>query len=155
MTTARDIMHPNPTTVSPEQGVLEAVRCLVKKGYSGAPVVDAGGQLVGILSERDCIAALAAAAFHDSPEESVAQRMSERPLTVAPDVDVFRLAMLFVEHPFRRVPVVEGGRVVGLVARRDLMAALSHLSDRTHSHTEVYDAIAGRRGIHNPLSDAG
>ncbi len=153
MATAREIMHPDPVTVTPDMPVLDAVRTLVRKGYSGAPVVDASGTLVGILSERDCIAALAAAAFHDTPGETVASRMSGHPKTVSADADVFRLAMLFVEHPFRRLPVVENGRVIGLVARRDLMKALDKLVDSPTSHTETYDAIAANRGIHNPFSD--
>ncbi len=155
MKTARDIMCSKVLSVRPGDPVVQVVRMLIRKGFSGAPVVDDEGHLVGILSERDCIEAIAGAAFHNTPVETVGQRMARDVVSVNPADDIFRLTMAFVSHPYRRLPVVEDGRLVGLITRRDLMAALDKLiASPRHSRTEVYDAIAKREGIHNPFGDA-
>lgn len=105
-----------------------AVERLVDFGVSGAPVVDDEGRLVGILSEKDCIRTLAAAAYHEAPPGTVGQHMVRRVDTVSPEADLFHVAYHFHEMPYRRLPVVDAaGRLVGLVTRRDLVRGLSRI----------------------------
>lgn len=110
--------------LAPEQPVLAALEALIGRGISGAPVVDADNRLLGVLSEYDCLRVMAGAVFHSIPEGQVSQYMSRDVETVTPAVDLFRVAAMLQEGRFRRLPVVDDGRLVGIVARRDVLRAL-------------------------------
>src|SRR5690606_10558010 len=132
----------------PQWTIEHAIRALMRHGYSGAPVVDADGKLLGVLSEQDCIQFLASAAFHSMPSGLVADAMHRDVLTVLPTTELFRLTYLFHENPYRRIPVVdEQGALLGLVARRDLLRALDKILERRDTgHLESsYEAIQKHR----------
>jgi CBS domain-containing protein len=106
------------------QSVAEAIELMVRSRISGAPVLNADGKLVGVISEFDCMKALAASSFyHDGlPTMSDVSDLMSRDLhTVTPDTDVFTIAHMFIKHRIRRVLVVEDGRLRGLVSRRDVL----------------------------------
>jgi len=128
--TARDIMTRSLVTLRPEMPAAEAAAILVRRGISGAPVVDEEGSLIGLLSEHDSLRAVAAAEYegdnHDRVE-SVADLMTRECLTVTPDLDLFGLAHEFLRKRVRRFPVVEGGRLIGQVSRRDALRAALEL----------------------------
>lgn len=130
--TARDLMTSSVVRLRPDMPVLDAVTILHDRGFSGAPVVDEDQRLVGILSELDTLRVLAAAAFHDRPDGVVADRMSTDVVTVGPEDDVFALVTLIDERGLKRLPVVEDGRVIGLVTRRDVMDALAGVVRALH-----------------------
>jgi CBS domain-containing protein len=121
----RDFMTKNPLSVSPETEIMRAVHLLVAKDISGLPVTDAQGRLVGILTERDCIAVALQAGYFDELGGRVEQYMTTPVETVEPDSSLMDLAELFARSPFRRCPVVEEGRLVGLICRRDILRALT------------------------------
>jgi CBS domain-containing protein len=126
--TVRTVMTRSLVTLHPDMSAVEAARTLVRKSVSGAPVVDEEGNLVGLLSEFDCLQAVASAEYemdsHDSIE-TVGQLMTkvEECHTVSPDLDLFGLAHEFVQLRVRRFPVIEDDRLVGQVSRRDALAA--------------------------------
>jgi CBS domain-containing protein len=133
-------------TVSATDKVEQAIRALLKSGHSGAPVVDASGGLVGVLSEHDCIAALAQAAADRWPLGTVADHMTRDVETASPVEDVFALSTKFNAGRHRRLLVVDDGRLVGLISRRDLLRALESFEARAESphQDSTYEAIEKR-----------
>ena len=121
----RDFMTKNPLSISPETEIMRAVHLLVAEDISGLPVTDAQGRVVGILTERDCIAVALQAGYFDELGGRVEQYMTTPVETVEPDSSLMDLAELFARSPFRRCPVVEEGKLVGLICRRDILRALT------------------------------
>jgi CBS domain-containing protein len=121
----RDIMTTDLLNVTPETEIMRAVHLLVTEDVSGLPVVDQQGMLLGILTERDCIEVALHAGYFDEMGGSVEQYMTTPVESVNPDSTLMDLAELFAHSPFRRCPVVEEGKLVGLICRRDILRALS------------------------------
>lgn len=121
----RDFMTKNPLSISPETEIMRAVHLLVAEDISGLPVTDAQGRLVGILTERDCIAVALQAGYFDELGGPVEQYMTTPVETVEPDSSLMDLAELFARSRYRRCPVIEEGRLVGLICRRDILRALT------------------------------
>lgn len=126
-TTARDLMTRDPYALPAKMPIFEAAGILLREGHSGAPVVD-GDRLVGVLSEHDLIRALSVVEQRKTPEGAVADWMTADPDTVSPDAAVHAIARYFERNRVRRAPVVEGGRLVGLVARQDVVRALHRIA---------------------------
>ncbi len=123
---ARDIMTKKLTCLSEDDLVYDAVRKLLARKISGAPVIDSRRRLVGVLSEKDCIRA-AMRAYHDGlPSPNVGQVMTREPVSVKEETNVVTIAHLFATSPFRRIPVVrEGDVLIGQISRRDLLKAVA------------------------------
>ncbi len=124
---ARDFMVTKLITLSPEMKMLEAAKLLLKNRISGAPVVDAAGDLIGVFSERDVMSALLDAVYDDLPEAEVRNYMSRDLRTITEETDLLSVAQIFQTQGFRRLPVVRDGKLVGQVSRRDVMAAVTKL----------------------------
>jgi CBS domain-containing protein len=121
---ARDIMKTHLVTLRGEESILSAAQTLVKHQLSGAPVVDQDYKLLGIMSERDCLLPLVDSAFESDPIPTVAARMTKDLRTVGPETDVMTIAQEFAQHPIRRLMVVEEGKLLGMVSRRDFLKAV-------------------------------
>jgi CBS domain-containing protein len=127
MLTAADIMTRRPVTLRSDASILEAIKVLLRRDISGVPVVDSSGGLVGILSERDCLRVIAVGEYSATDHErlrAVSEFMSHPTYTVTPEVGIYSLADFFLTHHERRLPVIEHGRLVGLVSRRDVLGGL-------------------------------
>jgi len=111
-------------TVTPEMEIRRAVHLLLKHGVSGVPVVDEAGMLKGMLTERDCIEVVLHASYHDEPGAAVEKYMATQVMSVGPDANLMDVAELLVTCPHRRFPVVDEGRLVGLISRCDVLRAL-------------------------------
>ena len=120
----RDYMDRNFVRLHPEQNVYEAIDLFLQKRITGAAVVDDEGAIVGILSEKDCLATMSEGVYENVPGGTVREYMSEVVLTVPPDMDVITLAHTFLKQVFRRLLVVEDGKLVGQITRRDLLRAI-------------------------------
>lgn len=120
-----DFMTTDVLTVTPETEIMRVVHLLVANDISGLPVVDAHGGLLGIVTERDCIEVALHAGYYDELGGRVEQYMTREVTTVGPDATLMDLAELFARSPFRRCPVVEDGRLVGLICRRDILRAMT------------------------------
>src|SRR5919201_1136432 len=103
--TVRDIMDPDPVTVSPADDVETVVRLLRRHELPGVPVVNEGGRCVGIVTEADLV--------------------MEDPVTIEPSASVAQAGRLIVHRGHNRLPVVEHGRLVGVVTRVDVLEALT------------------------------
>jgi CBS domain-containing protein len=104
-------------TVEPDARLAEAARRMAQRGVGAVLVLD-GERLAGILTERDLLKAVAAG-FTD--EARVSEWMTKQPETVEPDESTDQAASLMIHGGFRHLPVVEGGRAIGILSIRDLM----------------------------------
>ncbi|MDH3924442.1 MAG: CBS domain-containing protein [Xanthomonadales bacterium] len=120
----RDHMTKNPVTLLPDTEILEAAHRLIDNDISGAPVLDKHGRLVGVLTERDCMRVAMQAGYHGEPGGQVKDFMSQNPQWIGPEQSILTLADLFINGRFHRYPVVDNGRLVGVISRRDVMRAL-------------------------------
>lgn len=125
----RDYMTPADKLVkfAPHTEVMAAINLLVKHHISGSPVVDEAGKVVGMLSEMDCMQVGLIAAEDTCVAGPVSQFMKENVISVSPDDSLTQLAQMFLTKPFRRYPVMEGGRLVGQISRSDVLKAISSL----------------------------
>ena len=135
----RNYMTTRLVTLSKDMDVYFAIGLLLKNEISGAPVIDDDNNLVGILSEKDCLRIFANDSFYDMPGGPVSRFMTDVVLTVTPSTDLFAVAGKFLKHNFRRMPVVEGKNLVGQISRRDVLRAIH---DET-SHDFDSDDING------------
>jgi CBS domain-containing protein len=121
MMTAAQIMTSDIVTVGPDTSVQEATDLLLDNEISGLPVTDAERQLVGVISEF----ALLATVYDSQVQcETVAQHMTKDVMTVDVDDPISYVADLFIMHRIRRLPVMNNGRLVGVIARRDVLRVL-------------------------------
>ena len=123
----RDYMTQSLITFRPEQDVIEASLMLAEKRISGAPVVDDTGNLAGALSDTDCIRAMLKFGFDPDWRGLVSEFMSPEVATVDIDDSILDVAQRFVEIRYRRYPVLEDNRVVGVVSRADVLRALERI----------------------------
>jgi CBS domain-containing protein len=116
-----DVMRPEFVEVAPEDTLGEVAERMTAKSV-GAVVVKDFGRLIGILSERDLLRAMAARVH--SSEARVRQWMTADPVTAPEDMDVEEAARVMLEHGFRHLPVLSAdGQVVGVVSLRRVVAA--------------------------------
>lgn len=129
--TAADIMARTESTFSPETDVYEALQSLLSQKLTGAPVVDADGGLLGMLTERDCLRVLVRGALDGVAGGPVHDHMTSPAVSIGPTTSVYEIVHLFLTRPYRKLPVVdEAGRVIGQVSRRDTLIALDSLRDQ-------------------------
>jgi len=124
----KDYMARTLVTFKPETDVLDAVHELVKHRIAGAPVVDDAGNLLGMLSELDCLRIALHAGYHGDWGGPVSEFMSDGVETVDGEMSIIDLAQVFLDTKFRRFPVVERNRLIGQISRRDVLRALEHLA---------------------------
>lgn len=122
-TTARDFMVKKLVTLQPEMDVLEAVQRLLKNKISGAPVVGPKGELIGIFTEKCAMQVLLDAAYEQLPTNKIRLFMDDKPQSIAPGTQLLSIAQVFLLTTHRQLPVVEEGRLIGQVSRRDVMRA--------------------------------
>ncbi|MFZ7089941.1 CBS domain-containing protein [Primorskyibacter sp. 2E233] len=104
-----------------ETPIREATARLVEVHASAAPVVDATGQLIGIITEKDCFRPALNASYYQQWSGTVAERMSVEVATIDAEADFVTAAEAFLDRPFRSYPVMQNGELVGLLDRADLL----------------------------------
>lgn len=124
----KDYMVVSLITFSPSMDVMQAIDVLVKNRVSGAPVVDDHGNLVGLLSEKDCMKVAIQAGYYEELGGLVEDYMTKNVVTVESESSVLDLAKMFLEKGPRRYPVVEDNRLVGQISRRDVLRAFMEMN---------------------------
>jgi CBS domain-containing protein len=119
-----DFMDKSFATVHPDTPMQKAIKLLIKKKLTGVLVVDAEKQLLGVLSETDCLKILLRHGFDRLPDDVVESYMHAVPRTVESTLDIIRAAQIFVENPFRRLALVDAGELVGQITRRDIVKGM-------------------------------
>jgi CBS domain-containing protein len=123
--TVREFMDKFVDTLAPETDIMEAVDFLLEKRVTGALVANSKGELVGILTESDCLKLLTlGGADHEAPKGKVKDFMTSEVETIPPTMDIYYVAGLFMLKDFRRFPVVEDGRIVGAITQFDVLRAV-------------------------------
>lgn len=112
---------------SPEDDILHAMRVLLDKKISGAPVLDESGKLIGILSMKDCMEIVYNTAYHQDWGGKVEQYMSREVEHIEADTSILTAAEKFLNSNFRRFPVLRNGQLVGQISRHDILRALDQL----------------------------
>lgn len=148
---ASDIMTPNPVTVAPEASVVEAIRIMLQRRFSGLPVVNAAGEIIGIITEGDLLrrsetgtqrkrprwiefiigpGKLASEYAHASGHK-VEEVMTTQVQTIPEDMPVDQIVKVMEQHRVKRLPVIKNGRLVGIVSRANLLRALASVMRET------------------------
>jgi CBS domain-containing protein len=131
----RDIMTEQPRVVTADTPLRQAAQDMVRAGIGGLPVVDAGGRVIGMLSERELMRHLLSAYLQgasggaattppDAARRLVRDVMTRQVLCVSPDQPLAEVASIMTSKDVDRVPVVSGGELVGLLTRGDIVRKL-------------------------------
>jgi CBS-domain-containing membrane protein len=151
MLQARDIMTTEVLTVTPETSIAELSKILENRQIGGVPVVAKDGRLVGVITQNDLVEqarelelppAINILDFHvylQIPSHlfhrvekmlgtTVADVMSPKPLTVGPDEPLSQIAAIMAKQKIHTIPVLEGGKIVGIIGKMDLIRALARES---------------------------
>ena len=128
-----DYMTTNLITFSPEQSVLEVMNTLIKYKISGGPVVNRKKELMGIISETDCIKQISESRYYNLPmsEIKVEKHMATDVETIDGNMNVFDAAQKFLNSKRRRFPIVEHGKLVGQISQKDVLKAALALNGQT------------------------
>ncbi|MBI4427231.1 MAG: CBS domain-containing protein [Candidatus Magasanikbacteria bacterium] len=139
----KDVMYTDVVCLKNDMNFLEAAELFLQNKISGAPVLDSAGNLAGVLSEKDLFRALYPSyqSFYQNPtpflnekeleetaqdakEKTIDQIMSRRVVTTTPNTHVLKVGGLMIASGIHRVPVVENGKVVGMVSRGTIYRAV-------------------------------
>lgn len=112
-------------TLTPDTTVVNAVAELLRHDLSGAPVLDDAGRLIGVITAKDCFRAALHSSYYQGAHEIVADYMTKDVETLDAGIDLVTAAQRFLDSDFRRFPVLEEGRLIGMIMRLDLLRALN------------------------------
>jgi CBS domain-containing protein len=116
-------------TIGPDMQIMKAVDYLLRHRVTGVPVVDSDGSLLGIITETDLLKLVTEGIQGQPPTDAtVSEYMSTDVVTVPPTMDIYYVAGIFLKNKFRRLPVVEDGKIVGAITRFDLLRVVQALS---------------------------
>jgi CBS domain-containing protein len=121
---AKDYMQSRPITFTADMMVQAAVEKFLNSHQLGGPGVDGQGHLIGWISEQDCIAVLLKEAYHCEQVAQVKDVMRKEVLSVGPDTSILSLAEMMMGQKPKIYPVVEEGRLLGVISRHDVMQAI-------------------------------
>ena len=125
--TIKDVMATKLITFSPETLIGSAIQSFLENKISGAPVVDEKGNLVGMLSEKDCLWTLLESSYYNNLSGYVKDYMSTELTTINLYDSLSEVVQKFLDLRFRRFPVLQNGKLVGQISRRDVLKAVSNL----------------------------
>lgn len=121
-----DYMTTKLITFKPEQSVQEVIETLIKNRISGGPVVNEKNELIGIISEGDCIKHISESKYYNMPMDrshSVENNMITEVETIDKDMNIFDAANKFISSRRRRFPIVENGKLIGQISQKDVLKA--------------------------------
>ncbi len=124
---ANELMDTAFITLEPTLDIYDAMDILLSRSLTGAPVVK-NGLLVGIISEKDCLRLAAIDAYDNMLAGGpVSEFMTSNVLTLAPDTSLSAAAKLFVDLPFKKIPVLDEGRLIGMLRRNRVLASIQEM----------------------------
>jgi len=129
----RDFMSIGLTFFRPEQTIPEVIEILINNRISGGPVVNEKHELVGIISEGDCIKQLSDSQYYNMPIENikVGDCMIKDVETIDGNTSIFDAAKLFLDAKRRRFPIVENKKLVGMISQKDILKASLKINAQT------------------------
>lgn len=120
----RDYMQSSLQAISANTSVREVVDHLLKWNITGAPVVDERMVVIGFVSEQDCIKEMLNSAFYSEDSALVTSIMRSDVLSVSPDTSILEIAETMLGNKPKNYPVIDQGKLVGLINRRHILMAL-------------------------------
>lgn len=128
-----DYMSENLVTFRPDQTIGEVTHILIQKKISGGPVLDSDGNLVGIISEGDCLKEVVKGKYSNVPNHPgvVSDHMVRNVITIEPDINILEAAAKFLSMKVRRFPVMKDGKLIGQISQRDILRAVESLKNET------------------------
>lgn len=120
----RDCMPRHSLSFRADTDLMRAIELLLEHRLSAAAVVDEHGVLIGLLSEGDCLRGMLSGSYYDAVGGTVAAYMDTAVESVGPEADIIAVAERFIDGGRHRLPVVEDGRLLGLVSRHDVLRAI-------------------------------
>lgn len=117
-------MDHDPHAIQHTANIREAVESLIKANVLGAPVVDANNKVMGFISEHDCMSDMLNGSFYHQAPKLVADVMFQNPMVVSPDTSILELAERMMNAKPKNYPVIDDGRLVGLISRSNVLKAL-------------------------------
>jgi CBS domain-containing protein len=120
-----DYMATDLLVLPPDMEINGAVRILLDRGFSGAPVVDQDRRLLGVLSKKDCLRAALNASYYQQWGGLVRDYMTAPVQTLEAELDLVQAVEVFLSSHYRRFPVLRDGALVGQISRADLLRAMS------------------------------
>ena len=129
----KDYMTTNLITFKPDQSVEDVIDSLIKNRISGGPVVNNNNELIGIISEGDCIKQISESRYYNMPlnDSSVEKHMVTNVETIDGNMNIFDAASKFLESKRRRFPIVEHGKLIGQISQKDILKAALKLKGHT------------------------
>ena len=131
MTEISNIMETNVVTVDRDTPILEAIETLVRRNFTGLPVVDKKNHVIGIVTEKDVLALALSIRYKTYDSNTISAKVEDFMTTDVVTVDVNepfkQICTNLMKHPFRRIPITEKGKVVGIVSRKDIIAYIMHI----------------------------
>lgn len=122
--TVREHMTKNPVLFTPDMDVFAAIRELLSRKITGAPVVDSRRKLIGVFSETDCMRVAVSASYHEDMPGKVKEFMTTDFKAVDCETSIVEVADMFTKSPLRHFPVLEEGHLIGVISRVDILKAI-------------------------------
>ncbi len=120
-----EFMTRSHVCLKPDTDIYEAVHLIVKHKVSGACVTDEDNNLVGIISEKDCLKLANQDAYESTPHGGpVSNYMTTNVVTLTPESGLNETAEIFINNPYKKLPVLQGKKLVGVVRRHDVLAVI-------------------------------
>lgn len=139
----KDVMTQNVVTVAPEESVEVAARTLTQYNIGALPVCGAGGKLCGVVTDRDLVTRCIAS--NRSPgKTSVRDVMTGQVIAAQPDMDIGVAAHLMGRQQVRRLPVVDNGKLCGMLSLGDLACRENSIMDAADALSDITDNISNR-----------
>jgi len=125
----KDYMTRDLITFKPSQSVEEVVETLIKHKISGGPVVNENNELIGIISEGDCIKQISESRYYNTPtqDSQVENHMVKNVETIDGNLNIFDAANKFLSAKRRRFPIIEDGKLIGQISQKDILKAAMQL----------------------------
>ncbi|MDT8310719.1 MAG: CBS domain-containing protein [Methylophaga sp.] len=120
----KDHMNGTKLTFTPDMDVLRAIHQLIEFKVSGAPVIDHHGNLIGFLSEKDCMQVALNAAYQGESAGKVSEYMHHSVETIDYQASIIDAAEIFLQKAFKCMPVIKENRLVGSITRQNILKAL-------------------------------
>jgi CBS-domain-containing membrane protein len=153
--TAADIMDRSELTLAVGDNIDVAMNRMLKASLTGAPVVDSDGVLCGMLTEKDCLGALVSEAIDGSPGGRVCDYMTTPAESITPKTILLDIVQLFLNRPYRKVPVVDPmDHVIGQVSRRDILRALAAAGDNSYLYGTEDRSFTESSGVNSAMRRA-
>tara|TARA_B100000780_G_scaffold184362_2_gene129395 strand:+ start:932 stop:1396 length:465 start_codon:yes stop_codon:yes gene_type:complete len=129
----RDVMSKSLILFRPKESIHDVMRSFIKYRISGGPVVDKHGELIGVISEADCMKEISESRYFNMPilDKTVYHFMTKNVETIEASTSIFDAASLFSKTSRRRFPVIDKKRLVGQVSRKDIVIAALNLKSQT------------------------